>query len=139
MPVLPDVASSRIESGLRRPLASRSSTSARATRSLTDPVGLAASSLAKRRTAGFGESLEISTTGVPPIDSTSPPYRPRRSVAGAVISAARAAGDRREQSDLVTRLDGRLEPGEIPDVAPIEVDVDEAMQLTVRCQQLLGE
>ena len=68
MPVFPEVASSRIESGASRPDVSRSSTNARATRSLTEPVGLAASSLANRRTAGFGESRAISTTGVPPID-----------------------------------------------------------------------
>ena len=53
-----------IESGPSRPVASRSSISALATRSLTDPVGFAISSLANRRTAGFGDIRAISTSGV---------------------------------------------------------------------------
>ncbi len=44
--------------------------SAFATRSLTEPVGLAISSLAKSRTAGFGDIRAISTSGVCPIAST---------------------------------------------------------------------
>src|SRR3989442_5977721 len=115
MPVLPDVASSRIERGRRRPFASRSSISARATRSLTEPVGLAASSLANRRTFGFGASLGISTVGVSPIDSTMPEKRlPARAATGAATSAA--AGERRQEPDLVAVAARCLVPAEVAHV-----------------------
>jgi len=64
MPVLPDVGSRTIESGRSRPRRSRSSTRYFATRSLTEPVGLTISSLAKIRTLGFGDIRGISTSGV---------------------------------------------------------------------------
>src|SRR5215212_11176414 len=134
-----------IESGDRRALDSRSSIRARATRSLTDPVGFAASSLAKSRTFGLGESREISTIGVPPIDSMSPSNLATRAAVGAVTSASGAsheclaARDRREQPDLVARFDRRGEPLEVADVAAIDVDVDEPMQLAIGGQELLPE
>ena len=55
MPVLPDVGSRMIESGPIAPRCSRSSTSARATRSFTEPVGFVPSSLTKIRTALDGD------------------------------------------------------------------------------------
>jgi len=50
--------------------------SARATRSLTEPVGFIISSLAKIRTSGFGDIRGISTSGVWPIASRMLSYRP---------------------------------------------------------------
>src|SRR5262245_33020165 len=131
-----------IESALSRPLDSRSSIRARATRSLTEPVGLAASSLANRRTSGLGERRAISTIGVPPIDSIRPSNLATRGAVGAAMSASRvegAAGDRRQEPDLVLGADRRRETTRVPHVAAVDVDVDEAMELAVRGQQLLGE
>ena len=67
MPVLPDVGSRIVCPGRIRPLSSASSIIARATRSLTDPVGLRDSSLAHSRTPGFGLRRLSSTSGVCPI------------------------------------------------------------------------
>src|SRR5262245_13612383 len=137
MPVFPDVASRMILPGPSRPLASRSSISARATRSLTEPVGFAASSFAKRRTSGLGASRGISTAGVSPMDSRIPEYRlPARVATGAVTSASR---DRGEQPDLVPLLDRRLEAREVAHVLAVEVDVHEAVELAVGGEQLLGK
>ena len=68
MPVLPEVGSRIVWPGRIRPFSSASSISARATRSLTEPVGLCDSSLAQIRTPGFGLSRLSSTSGVWPID-----------------------------------------------------------------------
>ena len=73
MPVLPEVGSRIVMPRPRAPFISASSISARATRSLTEPVGLCDSSLAQMRTPGLGESLESSTSGVLPIDCTMSP------------------------------------------------------------------
>ena len=53
-----------------RPPASASSISERATRSFTEPVGFADSSLAQTRTPGLGDMRFSSIRGVCPIDST---------------------------------------------------------------------
>src|SRR5512138_260736 len=118
MPVFPDVASRRIESGPIRPERSRSSMSARATLSFTDPVGFAASSLASSRTCGDGESRGSSTTGVDPIASTMSPYRPWDvALAGALVRSTRLpARDRGQQPDLVPRVDPRVQAGEVAHV-----------------------
>src|SRR5215212_503756 len=139
IPVLPDVASRMIESRWSRPLPSRSSIRARATRSLTEPVGFAASSFAKRRTFGLGESRETSTIGVPPIDSMSPSNLATRAAVGKAMSASGASGDRREQADLVPRFDRRRQPFEVPHIAAVDVDVDEPMEVPVRGQELLRQ
>jgi hypothetical protein len=76
MPVLPDVGSRMIESPWSRPRRSRSSMRYLATRSLTEPVGLSISSLAKIRTSGLGLMSGISTSGVCPIASRMSSYRP---------------------------------------------------------------
>ena len=55
------------------PRSSASSISERATRSLTEPVGLCDSSLAQIRTPGRGESRLSSTSGVFPIAWTMSP------------------------------------------------------------------
>ena len=73
MPVLPEVGSRIVWPGPTAPLASASSISARATRSLTEPVGLRDSSFAQIRTPGFGDRLGSSTSGVLPIDCTMSP------------------------------------------------------------------
>jgi hypothetical protein len=70
MPVLPDVGSRIVWPGRMRPFSSASSMSARATRSLTDPVGLWDSSLAQMRTPGLGDRRLSSTSGVLPMAAT---------------------------------------------------------------------
>ena len=67
MPVLPLDGSRIVWPSRRAPLASASATITWAIRSLTDPVGLAHSSLAKNRTAGLGEIRRSSTIGVWPM------------------------------------------------------------------------
>ncbi len=76
IPVLPEVGSRIVWPGLIRPLSSASSISERATRSLTEPVGLCDSSLAQIRTPGLGLRRLSSISGVCPIDWTMSPYRP---------------------------------------------------------------
>src|ERR1700761_842824 len=97
MPVLPEVGSRIVCPGRIRPFSSASSIIARATRSLTEPVGLRDSSLAQSRTPGFGLRRFSSTSGVWPIAWMMSPYRPpqglfsRRSAAIASGSVARRA------------------------------------------------
>src|SRR3954467_11213275 len=76
MPVLPEVGSRIVWPGRISPFSSASSIRARATRSLTEPVGLNDSILAQRRTPGLGLSRLSSTSGVLPIAWTRSPYRP---------------------------------------------------------------
>ena len=78
MPVLPEVGSRIVWPGPISPSASACSIIALATRSLTEPVGLWPSSLAKIFTSGLGESRCSWTIGVLPIDSTMSPKRPRK-------------------------------------------------------------
>jgi hypothetical protein len=73
MPVLPEVGSRIVCPGPIAPFSSASSISARATRSLTEPVGLRDSSLAHTRTPGLGERRGNSISGVFPIDCTMSP------------------------------------------------------------------
>ncbi len=69
MPVFPDVGSRIVLSGVSSPLASASSIIRRAIRSFVEPVGLLPSSLAQRRTPGFGDIRGMPTNGVSPIAS----------------------------------------------------------------------
>ena len=73
IPVFPDVGSRIVWPGLISPRSSASSIMARATRSLTDPVGLCDSSFAQMRTPGFGDMRLSSTSGVLPIACTMSP------------------------------------------------------------------
>jgi hypothetical protein len=73
IPVLPLVGSRIVWPGRMRPLSSASSMSARATRSLTEPVGLKDSIFAQMRTPGLGERRLSSTSGVLPIAWTMSP------------------------------------------------------------------
>ena len=74
MPVLPLVGSKIVRAPLNSPSASACSIILSAMRSLTLPVGLAPSSLAKIRTPGLGLSRCNSTIGVSPIVSKMPLY-----------------------------------------------------------------
>src|SRR3954462_14344288 len=76
MPVLPEVGSRIVWPGRISPFSSASSISERATRSLTEPVGLNDSSLAQMRTPGFGDRRRSSTSGVLPMAWTRSEYRP---------------------------------------------------------------
>jgi len=73
IPVLPEVGSRMVCPGRIAPRSSASSISARATRSLMDPVGLWDSSFAQMRTPGLGERRLSSTSGVLPIACTMSP------------------------------------------------------------------
>ena len=73
MPVLPEVGSRIVWPGAIAPFSSASSIIERATRSLTEPVGLRDSSFAQMRTPGFGDRRFSSTSGVLPIDWTMSP------------------------------------------------------------------
>ncbi len=73
MPVLPEVGSRMVIPGLIASLASASSMRARATRSLTEPVGLNDSILAQMRTPGLGDRRFSSISGVLPIAWTMSP------------------------------------------------------------------
>src|ERR1017187_2861866 len=76
MPVLPDVGSRIVWPAAIAPFCSASSINARATLSLTEPVGLRDSSFAQMRTPGLGERRGSSIIGVLPIDCTMSPYLP---------------------------------------------------------------
>ena len=76
MPVLPLDGSSSTWSGLpgtKSPSSSAASTSARATRSFTEPAGFLPSSLSQIRTDSFGLSALTSTMGVLPMSSRTEP------------------------------------------------------------------
>src|ERR687892_1297374 len=66
MPVLPEVGSRMVLSGVRSPDRSASSIMATATRSFSEPVGFWPSSLAQSRTDGRGDSRWMPTSGVFP-------------------------------------------------------------------------
>ena len=59
-----------VSPGLTAPRRSASSISARAVRSLIEPVGLWLSSFARTRTSGLGEMCCSSTSGVSPMVAT---------------------------------------------------------------------
>src|SRR6266550_3401438 len=173
MPVFPDVGSRMIESAASRPRRSRSSTRYFATRSLTEPVGLTISSLAKIRTAGLGDIRGISTSGVWPTASRMSAYRPQWGVSswwawtwacarasaraaspasascsrgrtttgfGSAISArVRAAGHRRQETDLVALADRGRQAVEIANVLTIDVDVHEPVEAALVGQELAPE
>src|SRR3954452_3420778 len=123
MPVLPDVGSRVVCPGPIAPRSSASSISARATRSLTEPVGLNDSIFAHRRTPGLGLRRRSSTSGVLPIAWTMSVYRPphgrfcrggtdtsRRIVPGLTVRSTRAlkgrAGPELALDDLLERRGG---------------------------------
>src|SRR5262245_4479388 len=135
MPVLPDVESRIVFPGTRSPRASPSSIILTAGRSFTDPPGLNPSSFAKSRTpeATPSRSRRISASGVFPT-SWSADGTARGPSAGDVgrESAARAgcigrtlptSGDRRDDRELVPRLERGLEVLEKADVLAVHEDV----------------
>src|SRR5262245_6132916 len=168
MPVFPEVGSRMIESSLSSPRASRSSTRYFATRSFTEPVGFVASSFAKIRTPSTGDIRGIATIGVCPIAPRMSSYRPpcgarsswawtwtwsgsigsleagatprsSRARRAPICLAARTARHRRQQPDLVALPDRRLQPVEVANVLAVDIDVDEAVELTLVRQQLAAE
>src|SRR5712691_2193912 len=124
MPVLPLVGSriTRSVPGYSSPSASAASNIARAIRSLTDPDGLAPSSLAQMRTLGVGLKLGSSTNGVLPM-ARSMVVGVRTAVS--VIPGPLAASHRGQDRDLVAFGHGRLEPVQVAHVLVIQIDVDE--------------
>src|SRR2546422_353296 len=128
MPVLPLVGSTITRSvpGYSSPCASAASNIASAMRSLTDPDGLAPSSLAQIRTPVLGLKLGSSTSGVLPIDiddqlaqrralggdaALAPDARPKHG-RNTYVGHQRSAegGDRRAAERLVVDelMDGRI-------------------------------
>src|SRR5438067_1794052 len=108
MPVLPDDDSMIVDPAWRSPSFSASSIMALAARSLTDPPGFWPSSLARMRTLGLGLSSLTSTSGVLPMRSSTLPY-------AATAPAALAAGDGRQDRDLVVVADLGIEAVEVAD------------------------
>src|SRR5438093_6661013 len=142
MPVLPEVESRMVFPGTSRPRASPSSIILRAGRSFTEPPGLKPSSLPRMRTPGATPSRtrRISTSGVLPtiwsVEGTaSGPAdgevgRARTARAESMGMAALASGDRRDDGQLVARLERRLEEREEADVLAVDEDVHEASHLS---------
>src|SRR5690349_8982786 len=137
MAVLPELDSRRVFPGPSSPRASRSSTSAAAMRSFTEPVGLAPSSFAKSFTLGSGESESIRTSGVLPtvarrLSTTAPCSVTVPSVVTIPCvmraTSCATAGDRRQEPDLVVGIDASIQAVQVPDVFAVQVDVDESMQ-----------
>src|SRR5690349_10892477 len=54
-------------------------------------------------------------------------------------SAMSAAGHRRQEAYLIGRGDGRVESGQVANVLPVDVHVDEPVQVTVVGQELATE
>src|SRR5258708_29686800 len=116
MPVLPLVGSriTRSVPGYSSPCASAASNMASAMRSLTDPDGLAPSSLAQMRTPGAGLKLGNSTNGVLPM-ARSMVVRLRTAVS-VIVAKLLAASYRGQDRDHVVFGHGRLEAIQIADV-----------------------
>src|ERR1700687_4044612 len=112
MPVLPLVGSMTTRSvpGNSSPCASAASNMASAMRSLTDPDGLAPSSLAQMRTPGWGLKLGSSTSGVLPM-ARSMVVRERTAVRVIVRPLTPSYGG--QDRDDVVFGHGRLEPVQV--------------------------
>src|SRR6266540_4477330 len=145
MPVLPLVGSSRTLSGVSFPHCSASSIMVRAMRSLTLPVGLWPSSLAKRRTPARGLKPFSSTSGVWPIASTRLANsmsrcscRGRACPAHGAQQAAPlrgAAGNGGQDRDDVGAADRRGQVAEVANVFVVHIDVDELAKGPIRVEQ----
>src|SRR5690348_4348191 len=136
IPVLPEVESRMVLPGRNSPLSIPRSNMLRAARSLTDPPGLKPSSLAKIRTCGRSSpaaTARTSSSGVLPISSRTSCAR-----ATGTISWLTAAGDRRDDGDVVAILYLRVELIEEADVVAVQIDVDEAAQLALVVEQALA-
>src|SRR5437867_191342 len=146
MPVFPEVESMIVFPGRRAPRASPSSIILTAGRSLTEPPGLKPSSLPRSRTPGATPSRtwRISTSGVLPTScraegavsgpSAGDVGRARTARAGSIVQAPGALpppGDRRDDRQLVARLERRVEVLEEADVLAVHEDVHEAPHLPV--------
>src|SRR5258708_36379893 len=124
MPVLPLVGSiiTRSVPGYSSPRASAASNIARAIRSLTDPDGLAPSSLAQMRTPALELKLGNSTSGVLPMARSI--VVSERTAVSAIVETL-AASHRGQDRDHVVFGHGRLEPVQVTHVLVVQIDVDE--------------
>src|SRR5712691_4048552 len=138
MPVLPLVGSriTRSVPGYSSPCASAASNIARAMRSLTDPDGLAPSSLAQIRTPAVGLKLGSSTNGVLPM-ARSIVVSERTAVS--VIVEALAASHRGQDRDYVVFGDRCLEPIQVAHVFVVQIDVDEVALRAAGLEQMTSE
>src|SRR5262245_4447805 len=145
MPVLPDVESRMVLPGTRRPCRMPSWIILSAGRSFTEPPGLKPSTLPKMRTPSGTPSRTclISTSGVFPISwstdgetigPASGAVGPEKKRAWATCEAMRSrlppSRDRRNDRQLVTRLERCLQVLEEADVLAVDEDVDEALHLS---------
>ena len=123
-----------VSPGLINPCRSASSISDSAVRSLIEPVGLADSILARIRTSGLGVMRDSSTSGVLPIVATRSGETAcgggERAHGGLDLAPPAIAG--RIVSVSASR-DRRVEPAQHSDVFVVEVQVDEAVELSRRC------
>src|SRR5690349_1223077 len=87
-----------------------------------EPVGLRSSSFAHSRTSGDGESRGSPTSGVPPTESRRVSKRTGR-------RPGSAAGDGRQDDDLVAVPERGVEPTGEAHVLVVDVDVDEPPQV----------
>src|SRR6185295_16196834 len=138
IPVLPEVESRIVFPGVSRPEARPSSIILSAGRSLTEPPGLKPSSLPSRRTPGATPSriVRSSTSGVFPTSwsaegttlgpSSGAAGRPSTARAGSRLASS---GDRRNDRQLVTGLEGGVEVLQEADVLAVHEDVHEASHL----------
>src|SRR5712691_6291906 len=138
IPVLPLVGSMMMRSvpGYRSPFSSAASSIASATRSFTDPDGLAPSSLAHSRTPGLGLKPGSSINGVLPM-ARSMDVGIR--TASSVMPFSLAACDRRQDRDDVTFLDRCFETLEVAHVLVIDIDIDEGPLLAGRQEKLASK
>src|SRR5579885_304817 len=137
MPVLPEVESMITLPGRSSPRSSPTSTILRTARSLTEPPGLNVSSLAKMRTPGRripAVMRRISSSGVSPIRSITLAAR-----ATGTCWRSAAAGDRRDDGNVVAILYRGVELVEEADVVAVEIDVDEPANLALVIPQPLPD
>src|SRR3954454_16050129 len=120
MPVLPEDDSMIVCPGRSWPAFSASSIMALAARSFTDPPGFWPSNFASTRARGLGLRLLTSTSGVFPIRSRTLEYR-----ATEKAGSGGAAGDRRQDRDLVVVDDLGVELVEVPHIVVVHVHIDE--------------
>jgi hypothetical protein len=127
IPVLPLDGSRMVCPGRSAPDATASASIERAIRSFTEPVGFAPSIFANSRTPGRGASRRSSTIGVWPMAATMSPR---------IIGLVGPSSHGGQQNHLVIREDRRSEAGRVPNVATVDVQVDERRQLPIRGHSL---
>src|SRR5262249_9067124 len=124
MPVLPEDGSRIVSPGRRLPSASASSTIFSAIRSFDDPPGFWPSSFAHIRTAGFGDSSWMATSGVSPISPRTSSWR----MAAGSARPRSTPRDGGEDGDRVAVGDLGVEALQVPDVVVVAAHVYEAVE-----------